>query len=34
VARYVIANTGEGVLVLIDFQNDYHSIGYQIYVLV
>ena len=32
--RCVIANTGGGVLVLIDFQNDYYSIGYQIYVLV
>ena len=28
--KYVIVNTGRGVLVLVDFQNDYYSIDYQI----
>jgi len=30
VARYVIANTGREIPVLVDFQNDYYSIDYQI----
>ena len=30
VARCVIANTRKGLLVLVDFQNDYYSINYQI----
>jgi len=30
IARCVVANTGRGMLVLIDFQNNYYSIDYQI----
>ena len=34
VVRCVVANTGEEVLVLVDFEDDYYSVGYWIYVLV
>ena len=33
-ARYVIANTRREISVLVNFQNDYYSIDYQIYILV
>jgi len=34
VARYVITNTRRKVLVLVNFQNKYYSVSYQIYILV
>ena len=33
-ARCIVANTERGMLVLVDFQNDYHSVDYQIIYLV
>jgi len=34
VARYIVANTERGVLVLVDFQDNYHSVDYWIIYLV
>jgi len=34
VAKYVVTNTKRRVLVLVDFQDDYYSVDYQIIYLV